>query len=284
MKLGCCGSMISPEADPLGIGIVEALAAMGFDYIELSLAAIAELSEAGFAELARRVRRSGIPCEVCNNFFPARVRLTGPEAYLPATLQYATAAMDRAACLGVSLIVFGSSAAKIVPPGTDVGVAWNQLAEFLQNLGPIAHRRGLTIVIEPLNRLESNIVNSAAEGLQLVREVNHPQIKLLVDYYHLMLERESPEIVLEAGDSLRHLHTARMEGRAFPLEPDDSYRRFFDLVPQIRYAGRCSLEAYTSNFMAEAPRLTHTKVPVYNSGRTAFNRVREILEGLETKG
>jgi len=32
------------------------------------------------------------------------------------------------------------------------------------------------------------------------------------------------------------------------------------------------------------PRLTHTKVPVYNSGRTAFNRVREILEGLETKG
>jgi len=69
------------------------------------------------------------------------------------------------------------------PPG---GRSWS----FLQHLGPMAAQRGLTIAIEPINRQEANIVTLASEGLRLAREVNHPQVQLLVDYYHLMMEKE----------------------------------------------------------------------------------------------
>ena len=62
--------------------------------------------------------------------------------------------------------------------------------------------------------MESNLVNTAAEGLRLAREVNHPNIQLLVDYYHLALEKENPEIILEAGPAVRHLHFAKVTGRA----------------------------------------------------------------------
>jgi len=244
--------MISPESDPIGIEIVETLAEMGFDYIELSLAGLMALPEAAFADAARRIEFSGIRCEACNNFFPAPVRLTGAAASLPAAVEYALAAMDRAAHLGVRVIVFGSSAAKNVPAGFDQGTAWKQIVELLATLGPPAEVRGITIAIEPLNRKESNIVNLASEGLRLIREVNHPNVQLLVDYYHLMMEREDPAIIAEAGASLRHLHLARVEGRAFPLQPDEGFSRFFQCVRQIGYAGRCSVEAYTHDFAADA--------------------------------
>ena len=93
LRLGCCGSMISPATDPVGVEIIEALAQFGFDYIELSLSDLAALPPPAFTRLKQRIERSGIPCEACNNFFPPRVRLTGSEARLPAALDYAQAAM-----------------------------------------------------------------------------------------------------------------------------------------------------------------------------------------------
>jgi hypothetical protein len=64
---------IGDEAIPL-------FAELGYDYIELPLAQVMELSEDGFKDLLRGIRTGGIPAEACNNFFPARVRLTGEDA------------------------------------------------------------------------------------------------------------------------------------------------------------------------------------------------------------
>jgi len=52
------------------VEIVEALAEIGYDYIELSLSDLTALPEPAFASLVERVNRSGIRCEACNNFFP----------------------------------------------------------------------------------------------------------------------------------------------------------------------------------------------------------------------
>jgi len=254
MRLGCCGSMISPTADPIGIEIVEDLAAMGFDYIELSLADMAALSEGQFRAMAQRVRQSGIRCEACNNFFPPRVRLTGADAKLTVALDYATAAMDRAAELRAKIIVFGSSGAKNVPAGFDHGDAWKQIVELLKNLGPLAAARGITLAIEPLNRKESNIVNLAAEGLELVQQVDHPNVQLLIDYYHLIMEQEDLAIIGGAGAGIRHVHFAQVEGRIFPTQSSDHFAEFFDRLHQAGYSDRCSIEAHTRDFYSDAPR------------------------------
>lgn len=253
MRLGCCGSMISPSSDPIGVGIVEDLARFGFDYIELSLAGMADLAEPDFAALARRVAASGIACEACNKFFPPRVRLTGAAASLAAALEYARPAMDRAARLGVQIIVFGSSGAKNVPAGFDMTAAGKQLVELLQHVGPLAQERGITIAIEPLNRQESNIINLASEGLELVRAVHHPHVQLLIDYYHLMMEHEDPAVIVRAGAAVRHLHVAQVERRTFPAHGDADLRRFFRSVGKAGCDARCSVEAYTTHFAGEAP-------------------------------
>src|SRR5579862_740886 len=155
MRFGCCGSMISPRRDPIGIEIVEDLSALGFDYIELSIRDLAVLPRPDFTKVLRRLEASGIRCETCNNFFPSAVRLTGPDTSLQTATEYATRALERAAQLGASVVVFGSADAKNIPPGFAYLDAWRQIVDLLQALGPVAGNLGITIGIEPLNKRES---------------------------------------------------------------------------------------------------------------------------------
>lgn len=254
MRFGCCANMVATGPDGIGLELVELLAELGYDYIELSLAHMMALSEAEFRALGQRVARSGIRCEACNNFFPPTVRLTGDAVDWLRVQDYTGRALSRAAELSVQTVVFGSSSAKNVPEGFPLPRAWEQIVETLRMVDPIAAEHGITIAIEPLNRLESNIVLTAREGLALARQVDRPRIKLLVDYYHMTLEDESPDILLKAGPEVRHIHFARAEGRTFPAEMETGYRVFFANLKKIGYEGRVSVEAYTTDFASDAPR------------------------------
>jgi D-psicose/D-tagatose/L-ribulose 3-epimerase len=139
-----------------------------------------------------------------------------------------------------------------VPEGFPLEAAWQQLVALLRQLGPVAAGHDMVIVIEPINRQESNIVNLAAEGLRLATDVDHPNVQLLIDFYHLMMEREDPDIVLRAGPAVRHLHFAEVDGRRFPGAIGNAASRFFDRMRHIGYAGRCSIEALSDDFPADA--------------------------------
>ena len=138
--------MISPSTDPVGVEIVETLAEIRYDYVELSLSDLMALPEPAFARVVERVNRSGIRCETCNNFFPRRIPLTGSQARLDHALAYAAGAMDRAARIGVDVIVFGSSGAKNVPPGFPPETAWKQVVDLLQRLGEVLGADGAPVL------------------------------------------------------------------------------------------------------------------------------------------
>ena len=253
MKFGCCSNMLARGPGQTGIEIIEDLRALGFDYVELPLAQVAALSPADFDELCRRLQRHALPCPTCNNFFPTSMRLTGPDADLAGAMAYAGTALERAARLGVELVVFGSGPAKMVPAGFPESAAWRQLVELLTMISPLAKRHAITVAIEPLRRQECNIVNSAAEGLALARTVDSEQIKLLIDFYHLDAENEDSRIVAAAGDMLRHVHIARPTGRSFPSAGDAPiFRRFFAALNAASYDGRISIEAYSDDFRSDA--------------------------------
>ena len=257
LRFGCCGSMIAPAADPIGIDIVEELAAFGFDYIELSLRDLTALPEPALARLIARLQRAGLACESCNNFFPPEIRFTGPAADLSAALHYARAALAVAARLGASVVVFGSAGSRNFPAGFPREAAWAQLRELLRQLGPIAEDHGITLAIEHLNRQESNILNSVAECGQLAQEVAHPRIRLLLDAYHLLVENESLANLSQAASAVAHVHVAQGAARVFPAGPagpDAALAAFFGRLRAIGYAGRCSVESYTRDFAADAPR------------------------------
>jgi len=253
VRFGVCGCLISP-ADPLGADIVEQLATLGYDYLELSLRDLAALPESAFTGLATRLQRAGVPCEACNNFFPADIRLTGPAADLPTAVAYARQALARAARLGVKVVVFGSSGARNVPAGFPLDAAWAQLRALLVALGPVAEEHGLTIVIEHLNRGESNILNRIAEGWRMAQEVAHPRIRVLADAYHVRQENEDPAIMAQVTPPIAHVHVAQRAERIFPDGTDAELAAFFRQLRATGYAQRVSIEGYTKDFSADAAR------------------------------
>ena len=82
-------------------------------------------------------------------------------------------------------------------------------------------------MIEPLRSQESNIINSAAEGFELVKAINDPNFELLIDFYHLASEKEDPAIILRANEHIRHLHMANPQGRVFPSSGTSTTTRRF---------------------------------------------------------
>src|SRR4030042_403744 len=254
MRIGFCTNLIATQTDSTGREWIEKGKESGFDYVELPLAQIVDLNDREFSSLKERVGISGLKCEVCNNFFPGHVRLTGNAVDYGKIEEYLNKALGRAAQLGVKVIVFGSPKSKNVPEGYPMDKAWSQLVELLRHIDPLVRTKGITIVIEPLNKGECNIINTAAEGLQLIKAVDRENIKLLVDYYHLVIEKENPEIILDAGSYIKHIHFANPAGRVYPIEAEDGYIRFMNLLKGVGYEGRISVEAYTKDFCHDAKR------------------------------
>lgn len=254
MRIGCCTNMIAKDAAGIGTNAFDLLAQSGYDYLELPLAQIMALDEIEFATLLEEIKKCGLPCEVCNNFFPAHIRITGPQADPSIIRTYVQAALTRVRQLGAARIVFGSSGAKNVPEGFSMEKAWQQIIQCLQIVDEELPGDDILIVIEPLNRLESNIVCLAKEGLELAREVSRPHIQLLIDYYHLQMEKEPLGIVQEAGSFLQHIHIANPNGRIYPTSADSvNYTEFFKALKHAGYNQRVSVEAYSQNIAQDIP-------------------------------
>ena len=233
----------------------EAAQAAGFDYVETNASKVAALTNEDFEKLAAQVAQLRIPLAASMSFIPGDIKLTGPDVDPARQMAYVTATLGRLKRLGVKVVVLGSGGARRVPDGFSKDEAVNQLVDFCRRIAPVARENGITIVLEPLRRQETNIINTAREGLALVRAVDRPEIRLLVDYYHLAEEGENAEVIAEAGPLLAHAHIANPNGRVYPLSPDESaYGGFFSNLCKIGYQGRLSVEASTTDFAAQAPR------------------------------
>ena len=215
----------------------------GFDYFEPSAAAIAALNDRDFAEFRQRVLKSRLRCHSFNSLIRT-LHVVGPEANLEEVSSYLDSTLDRCRQLGAGIAVWGSASSRNVPEDFSRDQASQQITAFLRRAGEIAKARNMIVAIEPLRKQESNIINSGAEALRLVHEVNHPHVKMIIDYYHLREEMEDPEIVRLAGKEIVHLHFANPNGRRWPraLNEDPEYARFFELLKRIDYHGGISIE------------------------------------------
>jgi D-psicose/D-tagatose/L-ribulose 3-epimerase len=263
----CCHALlaITPAAQQTGkvqvgycVGLkgLETAKAAGFDYVEVGVTEIAALSDADFDAALERVKQVGIPTPNANLFLPPSIRLTGPQPTDPEEqMAYVRKAFARLNRLGVKIVCFGSGGARRVPDGFPKEEAFKQLVAFGKRIAPEARANGITVVIEPLRVQETNIINTAAEGLALVKAVSDPNFELLIDFYHLASEKEDPAIIVQAGEHLRHLHMANPQGRVFPLDWDEfDYAPFFANLRRIGYAGRISIEASSRDVPTEGPR------------------------------
>jgi len=222
----------------------------GFVYVEESVRRFLapQKPEATFLENLETLKQSALPVYSCNGFLPGSLRSTGPDADHQGVLEYAEIAFSRAARAGIEIIVFGSSGSRKIPEGFDPAVAREQFVALLRQMGPIAAEHGVTVAIEPLRRKECNFINRVFEATEIAREVNHTNIKVLADFYHMMQEDEGPESILLAGTDLVHCHIAENENRTPPGVAQDDFTPYLKALKEIGYQGRISVECGWKDF------------------------------------
>lgn len=235
MKLGLCAG---PDFGPVA-------AAAGFDFVELHVQNHLKTleDEAAFAPMLAEILASPVPYPVANCFVPGSFKITGPDVNMTALEQYVTVAFERAERAGIDTIVFGSGGARRIPDGFSRDIAWQQLVEFGKLLGPIAQRHGVTVVVEPLNQRECNVLTSVEESGRYVEDVDHPNVRLLVDAYHWLTDDNDADAIVNNGSLLRHVHIAASPSRLAPGLDGCDFSAFFRALKAAAYDGRISIES-----------------------------------------
>jgi sugar phosphate isomerase/epimerase len=218
--------------------------AAGGGYIEWKVARglIPEQPESVWQKHLEQARSCPLPIQACNSFLPGSHRSTGPDADPDKVLQYAETAFRRAGEIGVEIIVFGSSGSRKLPEGFPREQAVEQFCGLLSKMGPMARQHGITVVIEPLRRKEDNFINTVVQGAEIAERVNHPNIRLLADFYHMLQNGEDPNDIQKVGHLLKHCHIAEKEQRTAPGVKGDDFRPFFAALKSVGYKGRLSIE------------------------------------------
>lgn len=224
---------------------------LGFDYVEGSASWLAGLSEKEFSEYEKKLSVYPIKYECFNGLLPGELAITGPCVDEEKVEEYLEQVFERIHIVGGKIAVFGSGRTRRVLEGMDFDTSYRQVIAFTKMAGRIAKKNDITIAIEPLNRLETNLICSVAEGAMLRADVNMESVQLLADSYHMFMEEEPMENLIRAGH-LAHVHVALKENRSYPYRKDTQLEAFFKTLKQIEYDGRVSIEGRTEHIEEDA--------------------------------
>ncbi|RCR67416.1 sugar phosphate isomerase/epimerase family protein [Larkinella punicea] len=242
---------------PLGVCAgyekVGLLKSLGFSFIEESVGRflIPDAGDSQYEKNRVALKTEGLPVRSYIYFFPGSLKSVGPTLHHEAILQRADLALKRAKECGSKNIVFGSGGSRAIPDGFDRATAKAQHIELCKKMAPLAEKHGVTLAVEPLNRGETNFINSLAEGVEIIQAVNNPWFKLQCDIYHMLKEDEKPEEIIKYRQYITHCHIAEKQKRTAPGVMGDDFKPYFRALKQIKYESGLSLECNWTDFDKE---------------------------------
>lgn len=244
MRYGMCTDIATSTRDRVEYALLERIKEAGFDYVEFPLMMIETLSDDDFEFLLKELRRLDLACDCSCNYFPGRIKVTGPTVNKAEIDAYLEKAMGRAKRMGVQKIVFGSNNSRNIPEGETVEQGYDELCRVLnESVVPSCRKFGIHIVMEPLRKQSCNLMLTVKDGYYVVNRVHRPEIVLLADLMHMMYNEESPEDLREIYPVLHHVHICDMDRRL----PEDGFNEFLlkalSILKELGYDETISFES-----------------------------------------
>jgi D-psicose/D-tagatose/L-ribulose 3-epimerase len=166
----------------------EFAARLGYDGLEIAPFTLGDAPERITSAEARRLRAvvetSGLVVTGLHWLLvkPSGLSLTAADAAVRArTLAVVTRLIGLCAELGGSVLVHGSPKQRAIAPGESHATAHARLVDFLAAVAPIAAEHGVVYCLEPLGRAETALINTVAEAAEVVRAINQPALRTMID-------------------------------------------------------------------------------------------------------
>jgi sugar phosphate isomerase/epimerase len=146
--------------------------------------------------------------------------------------------------IGGKIVVFGSPKQRSVPSREIFNQAWNSAVLAFKEIGDFAKDEGVTVCIEPLSREQTNFINNVREANRFIEEVNHENIKLILDVRSMCDEkRPFNDIIAEGKRNLKHFHSNDCNGY-IPGSGSADYKQIVQGLLEVGYSGYLSVEVF----------------------------------------
>ncbi|HEX4350246.1 MAG TPA: sugar phosphate isomerase/epimerase [Verrucomicrobiae bacterium] len=219
----------------------------GFDSVEL---AIEDCSHIDPAHVKRELDKSGLVCgSICACLGPDR-DLRGTPLQQRTSLEYLKGVLDQMVVLDCPCVVgpvYSSVGRADAVPAAEYKRQWKTVVKHLRELCRYADARGRRICLEPLNRFETDFINTCDQALRMIDDVNHPALKLHLDTFHMNIEEKQQALAIDrAGSRLGHFHACGSD-RGTPGNDHLDWPGISKALRRINYRGDVVIESFTQD-------------------------------------
>jgi len=189
-----------------------------------------------------------IAFSVCGAFGPERDLSHEDPRYRRLGIDYLEFLVDLAAAIGAPNVVGPmysavGKARMLTADEREQQRVW--AIESLREAAEYAGERGVRLAVEPLNRFETDLVNTAEQALELCDRIGRDNVGLLLDTFHMNIEEKSVAGAIRlAGDRLFHVHSCEND-RGTPGTGHVAWPEVFRALHDIGYEGQLVMESFT---------------------------------------
>ena len=219
----------------------------GFDTVEIPVEAPEHIDP---AKVKAAADKAGLAIgSICACMGPGRDFRGTPEEQAPG-MTYCKALVDQAAIMGcprlIGPIYSVVGKADAVEPAQQK-VEFALVVKNLKELAAYAAAKGITLCIEPLNRFETDFLNTTDKGLALIKAVGAKNVVLHLDTFHMNIEEKNQAAaILKAGKLLGHFHACGSD-RGTPGGDHIDWKPIVAALKKIGYQGDVVIESFTTD-------------------------------------
>ena len=219
---------------------------LGFDLVEIPIEGEQDID---YAKAAEAYKRAGVQCSLCAVMGPNRDPSHTDESIQKGGVAYLKHCIDAAATLHATALVGPLYAA--------VGRQWQatpeqrkrdleRCAKNLKQVARYAEDKGITLALEPLNRFETSFINLTEQAVELMRMIESPRVKLMMDTFHANIEEKSLGKAIEAaGQNLVHVH-ANENDRGTPGTGHVAWAEIGAALKKVKFSGALVIESFST--------------------------------------
>jgi D-psicose/D-tagatose/L-ribulose 3-epimerase len=261
----------------------------GADVVELL---VPEPGELDLKETRAAIEDAGLSAVLAARVNLARDLASADEAASRAGTAYLESCVDIAAALGAPIVGGPLYGAPLVfagraPAPVDEAERSRRIAAVVAGLKQAGRRAadaGVTFGVEPLNRFETDIANTAGHGIQIVEAVDSPAVGVMLDTFHMNMEEfDMPSAIRRTGSRLVHFQ-ANENNRGFVGSGHIDWPSIARAVHDIAYEGPIVLEPFRRSDERAGVTLAQWRAPTVDEDRELAASIAYLRGALDFAG
>lgn len=222
------------------------VARLGFDILEIAASPLPDYSKEQIQALKSCAKNNGIRLTAGHGPNPSQNIASADPAVRANAIEFYKKLFDVMGQLDIDLIgggIYSYWPVDYTRPIDKEG-DWKRSVEGVREMAHIAAQNNITLCLEVLNRFEGYLLNTSEEGTRFVKEVGEPNVKVMLDTFHMNIEETSiGDAIRTAGPLLGHFHTGECN-RLCPGRGRTPWREIHDALRDIGYDQACVMEPF----------------------------------------